>query len=165
MNKPKVREEEEWTAHQIELTRKEAHRIAEMVDVLPGVIFAPHTSELLCYAGMECFFGSVRTLIEFLLIKPTERAGDLTTRHTLCSSRSMWEPKYADPYLKGRLGGTWALASKHQAHFTISRPAELRFSEQDLRQIADEVLTVWDQFATASNHPDVPHRANFSMFR
>jgi hypothetical protein len=148
----------------VELTRKEARRIAEMVNALPDAIFASGTSELMQQAGIECFFGHARTLIEFLLIKPSGHSFDLTARHTL--AKSAWTPELEpDGQLKKKLTTTWWMASQHQAHFTINRPAELPYGQSDLREIADELLSVWDQFATASDHPDVPHRTDFSMFR
>jgi hypothetical protein len=47
---------------------------------------------------------------------------------------------------------TWTVASQHLMHFSSSRAVPLNYGQADLEQFADEVLSVWDQFATASNH-------------
>jgi len=67
----------------IDAARRHAHDIAEMIDVLPGAIFSTGTSELWQQVGIDAFFGYARTLIEFLLIRPSGDSGDLTAHDVL----------------------------------------------------------------------------------
>jgi hypothetical protein len=147
---------------QFDAARREAHRVAELIDVLPGAMDAA-TSDLWRQVAIDSFFGYVRALIEFLNIKPSTWPSDLTASDVLGVT---FAPTYPDKYGKGRLEGVWEMSTQHQSHFTIARAALLPLSRADLDQFADEVLDVWDQFAQASkNHPDAPVRASFSMYR
>jgi hypothetical protein len=51
----------------------EARRVAEMVEKLPAVSYASDTAPLMQQAGVECFFVYVRSMIEFLGVKPESR--------------------------------------------------------------------------------------------
>jgi hypothetical protein len=53
----------------------------------------------------------------------------------------------SDPRLEDRLLTVWDLSSKQQGHFSISRAAALIIGRAELDDIADDVLTIWDQFA------------------
>jgi len=156
--KPALREFE------VKLARDEASRSAEMVQCLPEAIFAQDDiSQLMQLAAMELFFAHARTLIEFLLVRPASDRSDWNARDTL-GSDSTWSPDI-DSLLKRKLIASWTLASQHVMHFSNGRAVSLPQGQADLKEIADEVLLVWDQFAEASNHPDVPHCADFSTFR
>jgi hypothetical protein len=142
--------------------RREAARIARMVDALPDVIFAAESSETMSQAGAECFFAHIRTLIEFLEVKPTRHRNDMRARDTL-GDTSTWPPQLTDT-LRATLRGYWKLASEHLAHFSKARPKELAINRTELNRIADDVLSVWDKYADESNDTLVPHRANFSIW-
>ncbi|WP_163751334.1 hypothetical protein [Mycolicibacterium helvum] len=144
--------------------RRHAHQIAEMLDVLPDAIFRKGASELWQQVGIDAFFSYARTLIEFLMVRPTGDDGDLTAHDVL--GTTTWLPDYqADPRLHERLLTVWDLSSKQQGHFSIGRAAALVMGRPELDEIADDVLTIWDQFAQTANHPDTPTRANFNMYR
>lgn len=155
-------------------TRIEASRIAQMVDLLPAAVHAPDTPGLMRQAAVECFFVHVRTLIEFLEVRPTGDNRDRSARDTRLDAKGRptnWRPTL-DPALAARLKDDWDTTSAHLVHFSKRRV----FDEQghfvpvstelaDLEAIADDVLAVWDQYATESNHPLVPHRADFRLWR
>lgn len=128
------------------------------------MITAPETSELLRSAGVDCFFGQVRTLIEFLGIKqahaPKGAPPDWTAAATL--GLPHWKPPKLSQTDCDALMAYWALSSKHLAHFSQARPAQLPIYREDLDEIADKVLAAWDEYADASqNNPLVPRRADF----
>lgn len=144
--------------------RFEATRIAESIHALPDAITAPETSELLASAGVDCFYGQVRTLIEFLGIKqaraPKGAPPDWTAAATL--GLPQWKPPKLSQTDHDTLMRYWELSSKHLAHFSEARPAQLPVYREDLDEIADNVLAAWDEYADASqNNPLVPHRADF----
>jgi hypothetical protein len=141
----------------------EAIRIAVMIDALPELIFDPDTPELVSQACIECFFAHVRTLIEFLEVKPTRHKNDVKARDTLGES-STWAPLLTDTS-KATLYEYWKLASQHLAHFSKARHAQLTFAAHYLEKISSDVLDVWDQYANVSNDPLVPHRSDFAMWR
>lgn len=156
-----------WTPNTKQATQWEAWRIAEMVHRLPVVICDPDTPELLKQAALECFFTHVRTLIEFLGGVRPKSSLDLSAQDTL--TNASWTANL-DPPLKARLDDHWQMASQHLVHFSKNRVidtnghyAEPKTDRQDLEAIADDVLGVWDQYATESNDLLVPPRAGFAL--
>jgi hypothetical protein len=150
----------------LDAIRFEARRIAEMVDRLPAVIWDMNNSELIRQAALECFFVHVRTLIEFLGIRPQD-ARDRSARDTLANTG--WTPTL-DAALKARLDADWETISQHLVHFSGSRVLDetgnVVVPSTDLaalQRVADDVLAIWDQYATESNNLLVPHRADFGM--
>jgi hypothetical protein len=72
--------------------------------------------------------------------------------------------------LKDRLNHHWEMASQHLVDFSkrrvvdqSGRYVEPKTGRRDLEAIADDVLGVWDQYATESNDLLVPHRAKFAV--
>ena len=112
---------------------------------------------------LECFFVHVRTLIEFLGIRPPDPR-DRSARDTFTNTN--WPPTF-DAAQRARLDADWEMVSQHLVHFSKARvvhetgrvvvPSTDRSS---LERIANDVLEVWDQYATASNTLLVPHRAS-----
>ncbi len=125
----------------------EASRVAEMIEKLPAVCYANGVVPLLQQAGVECFFVHVRSMIEFLGVKPAAQdraASDLLPN---------WTPPVDQP-TRTRLERYWLTASQHVMHFgqvrtkqhggtQVSVPVE----QADLEAIANDVLALWDQFA------------------
>jgi hypothetical protein len=148
--------------------RFEARRIAEMVDRLPAVIWDMDNSELIRQAALECFFVHVRTLIEFLGIRAPDPR-DRSARDTLANTN--WTPTL-DAGLRARLDADWEMVSQHLVHFSKARVLDETgravvpsTDRSALERIANDVLAVWDQYATESNHNLlVPHRSEFGMF-
>lgn len=144
--------------------RLEAARIAESINALPAAITKPGTPDLLRSAGVDCFFGQVRTLVEFLGVKqaraPKGAPPDWTAAATL--NLPHWSPPKLTQADHDALMAYWEQSSKHLAHFSQARPAPLPIYREDLDEIADKVLAAWDEYADASqNNPLVPHRADF----
>jgi hypothetical protein len=145
--------------------RLEAWRIAEMIDRLPAVIFDENNSELIRQAALECFFVHVRTLTEFLGIRQQTDSRDRSARDTLKNNN--WTPTL-DAALRARLDADWEMVSQHVVHFAKTRVLDEtgrvvvpKTERSDLERVADDVLAVWDQYATESNHHLVPHRSRF----
>jgi hypothetical protein len=125
----------------------EARRVAEMIEKLPPVCYANDVVPLLQQAGVECFFVHVRGMIEFLGIKPAPRdraASDLLPN---------WTPRVDQP-TRARLEDYWLTASQHVMHFGQVRTKQedgtqvrVAVEQADLEAIANDVLTLWDQFA------------------
>jgi len=139
-----------------------------MVHRLPAVIWEPNTPELLRQAALECFFVHVRTLIEFLGgVRPKDpRRRDRSAQDTLTNNN--WTPNLT-PAVKARLNDHWEKASQHLVHFSKSRVVDQTgqyvapgTARSDLEAIANDVLGVWDQYATESDDLLVPHRAYFA---
>jgi hypothetical protein len=137
-----------------------------MVQRLPGVIWDMNNSELIRQATLECFFVHVRTLIEFLEVRPDSR--DWSARDTLVNTN--WTPTL-DAALKARLKADWDLISQHLVDFSRSRVVDETghvvvppTDSSAVARVADDVLAVWDQYATESNHVLVPHRSDFWQF-
>jgi hypothetical protein len=132
------------------------------------VIHHPNTPELLKQAALECFFVHVRTLIEFLGGVRPKDSRDWSAQDTL--TNTSWTPRLDAP-LKARLNDHWEMASQHLVHFSKKRVVdqsghyvEPKTDRSDLDAIADDVLGVWDQYATESNDLLVPHRAKFAVW-
>jgi hypothetical protein len=113
------------------------------------------------------FFVQVRTLIEFLGGVRPKNSLDLSAQDTLTDIS--WTPRLDDT-LKTRLDDHWQMASRHLVHFSKNRVVaesghyvEPKTDRRDLEAIADDVLEVWDQYATESNDLLVPHRAKFAV--
>jgi hypothetical protein len=137
----------------------EATRIATMIDRLPEEIHNPDNSDLMRQAAVECFFVHLRTLVEFLGVRPQDRR-DVFARDTF------WElPE--DAALIQRLNQHWLTASRQVAHFSQDRIMGPQVSTElaDLKAMADDILAVWDSFAAASAHALVPKRADFSLWK
>jgi hypothetical protein len=158
-----------WTPNYKQATQFEAWRLAEMIHLLPAAICDPNTSELLKQAALECFFTHVRTLIEFLGgVRPKDHLDrDRSAQDTLTNAN--WTPSL-DEELKGQLDKYWVMASEHLVHFSKNRVIDDHglyvqplTDPRDLEAIADDVLEVWDQYATESDDLLVPHRARFAV--
>jgi hypothetical protein len=106
-----------WTPNYKQATQFEAHRLAEMVDRLPAVIWDMDNSELIRQAALECFFVHVRTLIEFLGIRSPDPR-DRSARDTL--TNTSWTPTL-DAALRARLDADWGIVSQHLVHFSKAR--------------------------------------------
>ena len=128
---------------------QEAAKTAEMVEKIPAVCYPGDGGivPLLQQAGVESFFVNVRSLIEFLGIKPAARdraAVDLLPN---------WTPPVDQP-TRNRLERYWLTASKHLMHFGQVRTKQedgtvevVDVEKATLEAIADDVLTLWDKFA------------------
>lgn len=141
----------------------EAWRVAEMVNALPREVHDPTLPSLAQQACLDSFFVNVRALIEFLEIKPA--AKDFAASTVLPG----WKPR-VDAAEKQRLIDVWAVASHQLVHFGSHRvkhddgtsmPVDV--SLEALDRIADDVLTVWDQYATKLDNSWSPRRADFSL--
>jgi hypothetical protein len=156
-----------WTPNYKQATQFEATRLAEMVDELPAVILDTDNSELIRQAALECFFVHVRTLIEFLGIRSPDPR-DRSARDTLANTN--WTPTL-DAALRARLETDWEMISQHLVHFSKARVVDEAgkvvlpgTDRSSLERIANDVLAVWDQYATESDDLGVPHRARFGLF-
>ena len=127
----------------------EAAKTAEMVEKLPAVCY-PHDGiivPLLQEAGVQSFLVNVRSLIEFLGIKPAARdrsASDLLPN---------WTPP-VDQATRTRLEQHWTTPSQHLMHFGKPRTKKedgtvevVSVEKADLEAIANDVLDLWDEFA------------------
>jgi hypothetical protein len=141
----------------------EAGRVAHAIDALPRLTADPELSGLVQQVCLEMFFAHVRALIEFLEIHPSRNRTDYSASG-LVPGWSVF-PSLAVT----RLQASWSDASVHVMHFSKRRakqesgvtevvPAEL----SDLLAIADDLFSVWDEFALAVNHPFAPVRAGLS---
>jgi hypothetical protein len=155
-----------WTPNYTQATQFEARRLAEMVDQLPAVILDMDNSELIRQAALECFFVHVRPLIEFVGIRPPDPR-DRSARDTLTNTN--WPPTL-DAALRARLDADWEMVSQHLVHFSKARVVDETgrvvvpsTDRSSLERIANDVLEVWDQYATASSALLVPHRARFGL--
>lgn len=117
----------------------------------------PWVSPLLRQAAIEGFYSNVRSLIEFL--------GHRTNRRD--SSAKDIDPSWqmpSDAATLRNLEDHWQAATKHAMHFTEDRTGFIvDVDQQKMEDIADHVLTVWDQFAV---HPPEPlqRRGHFAPF-
>jgi hypothetical protein len=123
-------------------------------------------SELIRQAAGECFFVHVRTLIEFLGIRPPDPR-DRSARDTLTNTN--WPPTL-DAALRARLDADWQMVSQHLVHFSKARVVDETAASScraptavPWERIANDVHEVWDQNATASNTLLAPHRARFGL--
>jgi hypothetical protein len=137
--------------------RREATRIAAMVDRLPVKIFKANNSAMLQQAALDSFYVNVRLLVEFLEVEPASR--DASAADTLPKIYPPWRPTLGRPE-RNRLRAYHNDTSKHVVHFSWLRRNEIAVNRAGIRQIATDVLAVWDQFAIATAHPLVPRTAN-----
>jgi hypothetical protein len=153
----------------------EASRVAEMVEKLPAVSSASGVLPLLQQAGVECFFTHVRSMIEFLGIRP--QSGDRSALDILPS----WSPPTEngpDAATWTKLNGHWMTATKHVMHFTQLRTKQddgtqvsVAVEQADLEAIANDVLALWDQLAEDIVKADlmgslrVPKRGSFRLWK
>lgn len=129
---------------------------AAMIERLPAACFAPGVPGVLQLASIEGFYANARSLIEFL--------GHRSKPHD--SSAKDIDPSWqfpSDPATVKKLESHWQSATKHAVHYTKERVQTfVEVNEQTMKNIADDVLTVWDQFA--ANAPDpLPTRGNFPV--
>jgi hypothetical protein len=90
-----------------------------MIEKVPAACYANGVLPLLQQAGVEAFLVYVRTMVEFLGIRP---AGQDRAATDLLSS---WAP-VVDPPTRARLVGYWKTASAHVMHF-----GQLRTKQND----------------------------------
>jgi hypothetical protein len=142
--------------------RREATRIAAMVDRLPTKIFKNNNSAMLRQASLDSFYVNVRLLIEFLEVQPDRR--DSSAADTLLNISPSWRPSLTAAERK-RLVRYKEDASKHVVHFSKTlRTNEIQVNRPGIRQVATDVLAVWDQFAIASAHSLVPRTADLKYW-
>ncbi|MGW6332451.1 hypothetical protein [Nocardia rhamnosiphila] len=139
----------------------ESMRVAQMVARLPEAIYDPRVDPLLQQAAVECFFAHVRSLIEFLKDSRDFDAGDIL---------SGWTPS-VDAAKQARLKNDWLNASRQVMHFSkervtseIGQATAVPIDRASLDRMADDVLSVWDDYATQLNHPASPKRADFTLW-
>jgi hypothetical protein len=145
--------------------RMEATHIAAKVKVLPDHIFNDSYPVVMQLAAVASFYTSVRTLIEFLGVregkvdKRDSWAGD-----TLKEIQEDWKPDLTDTE-RAALKGYWELASAHLMHFSRNRTmVGVDANEAEVRKISRDVLAVWDQYATVSEHLLVPLAENNHIY-
>jgi hypothetical protein len=137
-----------------------------MIDALPGAIYGGNLSVLVQQACLESFFVHVRGLLEFLRVKEADATRDFSALDIVAS----WTPQI-ERAQRMKLVGHWVLVSSQLMHFSRSRvkregepEVAVDTSREALETIADDVLVIWDQFATQLNHPLAPMRSEFSHF-
>jgi hypothetical protein len=137
-----------WSIYSKRLAR--ASVMAEMIEKLPAVLFpddGPGPPLLLWQAGVESFLINVRTMVEFLEIRPPSRfSTDFSAKDLLPT----WSPptQANDAAAWTKLNDHWETASKSVMHLTdFSVQSEHVATRQLLDQMADDVLTVWERFA------------------
>nr|WP_218680388.1 hypothetical protein [Rhodococcus qingshengii] len=126
----------------------EASRVAHMVNCLPQFIEDPALPIVVRQACVETFFTHVRSLIEFLEIREAKQPNkdDFFAKSIVPD----WKP-VIDNDLRTKLNKCWKEASKHVAHLSKKRATTWTdVTEASLQLIADDVLTVWDQYAEAA---------------
>lgn len=140
---------------EISRIRMEATHLCAKVKVLPDHIFKnPSPYPVVVQTALvESFYVSVRTLLEFLGVRPDGR--DVGAATTLTG----WTPNLTLAE-KDQLLVHWDTVSKHLVHFSHARTRPVNAEEAEVRQLATDVLAVWDQFATASKHGLVPLAAD-----
>ncbi|MBF9327702.1 hypothetical protein [Mycobacteroides chelonae] len=140
--------------NQVAKIRVEATRIAAMVDRLPAKIFKGNNSSMLRQAALDSFYVNIRLLIEFLEVRPA--SGDLSASKTL----NGWSTSFLSSAQNQQLQNYHKDTSKHVVHFTKVRVNRITVSSTSIRQVADAVLAVWDEFAKQSQHLLVPRTAD-----
>jgi hypothetical protein len=160
----------------------EARRVAEMIEKLPAVCYANGVVPLLQQAGVECFFVHVRSMVEFLGIRPVKH-GDRSAFDILPKE---WSPP--SPPTKSNPSGTeaatwtklndhWETASKHVMHFSKLRTKQddgtqvsVPVGQADLEAIANDVLALWNRFADECDQANLmgslqqPKRGSFTIW-
>jgi hypothetical protein len=153
----------------------EAARVAEMIEKLPTICHTAGNVPLLQQAGVECFFVHVRSIIEFLGIRPA-KSGDRSAVDLL----GAWSPPTDNGPRAAQwqtLNDHWLTASKHVMHFSEVRTKQengtyisVRVELPDLEAIADDVLTLWDEFSDQVAAADlmvkwaIPKRGGFRLW-
>ncbi|MFE6864268.1 hypothetical protein [Nocardia sp. NPDC057668] len=140
-------------------------KVAALINQLPGEVYRPETSPVLQQAAVEAFFADVRAMIEFLGIRPA-KSGDFSAVDLVPG----WT-RSTDAARDARLNRYWLIASRHLMHFSKKRtrsdegPAEnIPVEREDLEKIADGVLDLWDEYATAANDGLCPARKDLLRF-
>ncbi len=108
---------------------------------------------------MESFLINVRLLVEFLGVQPSSKKADASA----ASLDPAWQPP-KDTELALRLKEHWRFASKHVVHFSDQSHLWQTLNRRRLDSIADDVLTLWDDYATLAAHPMIQRRGNFTVF-
>jgi hypothetical protein len=109
---------------------------------------------LIRQAAIESFYVNVRTLLEFFGVWQPKagqpKAGQPKKDSTAVDILPTWSHNLT-PAAEARLLEHWLDASKHLVHFSkTKRTQEVRPTEAYIRAVADDVLVVWDRFATLS---------------
>ena len=138
-----------WSIYSKRLMR--ASVMAEMIEKFPAVLFpdeGPRPPLLLWQAGIESFLINVRTMVEFLGIRPPSQfPTDFSAKDVLPT----WSPPTQtgdDAATWTRLNDHWDTASKSVMHLTdFSVQSDVVPTRQLLEEIADDVLTLWERFA------------------
>lgn len=141
--------------------RDEATHLCAKVKALPDHIFKPPSRYpvVVQFALVESFHVAVRALMEFLLIHETKNSNDVRASSVLSS----WTPQLT-PAKRRELNKHWKTVSEQLVHFSAARSQPVNAVEAEVRQLAAEVLAVWDQFAAASGHPLIPKAADNHIF-
>lgn len=101
----------------------------------------------------------MRALIEFLLIHPTGRPTDVHAASLIPG----WAPTLTQAKLD-ELDQHWKTVSEQLVHFSSARTRPVDAIEAEVRQLAADVLAVWDQLAAASQHPQIPAACDIDIF-
>lgn len=138
--------------------------MAFLINVLPPLAYDRTLPVIVQGACLESLFVHVRAMIEFLEVKPTGHTSDYSAS-TLVAD---WSPS-TDPRNQ-RLVKNWETASQHLMHFSRKRVKQ----ESDiwespdvepaaLAAMADDLLAVWDEFATVLKNPFAPVRNDLNV--
>ncbi|WP_431236730.1 hypothetical protein ACQ86B_17520 [Mycolicibacterium aichiense] len=98
-------------------------------------------------------------MIEFLGIK-TAGKGDASAARL----DPAWSPP-GNPATVKALTAHWELATKHVVHFSNQSHVWKSLNRRRLDFIADDVLTVWDDYAAIAAHPMIQRRGQFTRLR
>lgn len=141
--------------------RDEAAHLCAKVKTLPDHIFkTPSPYPLVVqFALVESFHVAVRALIEFLLIHPSGCPTDVHAASLIPG----WKPQLTQAK-HDELDAHWKTVSSQLVHFSAARPQPIDTVEAELRQLAADVLTVWDQFAAAGCHPLILEASDIHIF-
>jgi hypothetical protein len=143
----------------------EASRVMEMVAGLPAQMRDERLPDIVRLACLEAFLVHVRSMVEFFGVRrPNSR--DFTAKSLVPD----WKPP-VDAEME-RLNGYWATASQQVMHFSNFRTLQpdgawLMLTPEDpiVDAMSDDLLTVWDRFATALDDPQIaPSRSNLRRF-
>lgn len=141
--------------------RDEAAHLCAKVKTLPDHIFkTPSPYPLVVqFALVESFHVAVRALIEFLRIHPTGHPTDVHAASLIPG----WTPNLTQAKLD-ELNQHWKVVSEQLVHFSSARTQPVDAVEAEVRRLAADVLTVWDQFAAASQHPLILEASDIHFF-
>lgn len=143
------------------MIRDEAAHLCAKVKTLPDHIFktpSPYPV-VVQFALVESFHVAVRALLEFLLIRRPKGKKDVHAGLLIPG----WAPTLTQAKLV-ELNAHWKTVSEQLVHFSASRPQPVEAVEAEVRQLAADVLAVWDQFAAASGHPLIQAAADNHIF-